>query len=444
MTLSSTIYLPDVVGKGYRDYWHFKGRYRVCKGSRASKKSKTTALNFIARTMQYPLANSLVIRKTYRTLKDSCFAELKWAVNRLGVAHLWDVKESPLEMTYCPTGQKILFRGLDDPLKVTSVTVEVGMLCWLWIEEAYEVESESDFDMINESIRGKAPEGLFKQITLTFNPWNENHWLKSRFFDIDPDPDVLAMTTNYTCNEWLDGSDIRMFEQMRINNPRRYAVAGLGEWGVAEGLVYERWRVEPFDRKSIGIKYAEGGVVDESYKYRHVFGLDYGYTNDPTAFIAMAVCPPDHKIYIYDELYETRLLNSDIVSRIVSMGYRKERIVADSAEPKTNDTLRREGLRIVDSVKGADSIRAGVQQLQEYELIVHPSCKNVIVELSAYSWQTDKSGRATGHPQDSDNHLMDAMRYAMQDIRLFKGEAPPRKRSNQSLVTTDDFKGGWT
>lgn len=131
--------------------------------------------------MEYPQANLLCVRKTYRTLKDSCFTELKWAIHRLGVDAWWDIKESPLEMTYKPTGQKILFRGLDDPLKVTSITVEVGVLCWLWIEEAYEISSEAGFDTLDESIRGEVPPGLFKQITLTFNPWNEHHWIKHRF-----------------------------------------------------------------------------------------------------------------------------------------------------------------------------------------------------------------------------------------------------------------------
>jgi len=430
--LSNNIYLPDVVGKGYRDYWHFKGRYRVCKGSRASKKSKTTALNTIVRMMQYPLANTLVIRKTYRTLKDSCFAELKWAIARLGVKESWDVKESPLEMTYRPTGQKILFRGLDDPLKVTSVTVDTGVLCWLWIEEAYEIENEADFDMINESIRGGVPDGLFKQITITFNPWNEHHWLKRRFFDVEGDPDLLAITTNYTCNEWLDGSDIKLFEQMRLTNPRRYAVAGLGQWGVAEGLVFENWQVEDFDKSAL--------LTDE---FKHLFGLDYGYTNDPTAFIAMAVNPDERLIYIYDEMYEKRLLNSDIVAKIKTMGYGKERIVADSAEPKTNDTLRRDGLRIVSSVKGADSVRAGIQQLQEYRFIVHPNCKNTVAELSNYTWQTDKEGKPTGYPKDSDNHLMDAMRYAMQDLRGFGAVKISQRKPRSNGVTADDFKGGW-
>lgn len=132
-TQKVSINLPEIVGRGYKTFWNFKGRYRVCKGSRASKKSKTTALWYIYNLMKYPDANLLVIRKTYRTLKDSCFTELKWAVKRLQVESLWEFKESPLEATYKPTGQKIYFRGLDDPLKVTSVTVDTGVLCWMWI-----------------------------------------------------------------------------------------------------------------------------------------------------------------------------------------------------------------------------------------------------------------------------------------------------------------------
>ena len=228
---ASQLHLPDIVGQGYGTFWRFKGRYRVCKGSRASKKSKTTALWYIVNLMKYPQANLLVIRKVYRTLHDSCFTDLKWAISRLGVQAFWDVKESPLELTYKPTGQKILFRGLDDPLKVTSIAAEHGYLCWAWIEEAYEISSEADFNMIDESIRGAIPPetGLFKQVTLTFNPWNEHHWLKARFFDT-PDPDTLALTTNYTCNEWLDDADRRVFERMKVQNPRRYSVAGLGEF----------------------------------------------------------------------------------------------------------------------------------------------------------------------------------------------------------------------
>ena len=233
------------------------------KGSRASKKSKTTALWYISHLSKakYSGANLLVIRKTYRTLKDSCFTDLKWAVNRLGLQGVWVAKENPLEITNVKTGQKILFRGLDDALKITSITVEVGYLCWAWIEEAYEIFDETDFDMIDESIRGEIPAPLFKQITITFNPWNERHFLKHRFFDevtgydaagkpiyrerktdISEDGEILAMTTNYTCNEFLDAADLKVFENMKKNNPRRYAVAGLGGWGITDGLVYENWK----------------------------------------------------------------------------------------------------------------------------------------------------------------------------------------------------------
>ena len=194
---AKVIKLPEVVGKGYGSFWRFRGRYRIVKGGRGSKKSTTTAMNFIQRMMEYPESNLMVVRKVYRTIKDSCYTQLLWAINRLGVSHLWDSKESPLEMTYKPTGQKIYFRGLDDPLKITSITVEVGYLCWLWIEEAYEISSESDFDMLDESIRGVVPDDLFKQVTLTFNPWNEKIWIKRRFFDVEPNPDIFTLTTNY-------------------------------------------------------------------------------------------------------------------------------------------------------------------------------------------------------------------------------------------------------
>lgn len=126
------ISLKKVVGKGYKEFWNYKGRYRVVKGGRGSKKSTTAALNIITRMMEYPLANTLVVRKVFKDHKDSTYTQLKWATNQLGVSHLWDFRLSPLEIIYKPTGQKILFRGLDNPMSITSITVEVGFLCWAW------------------------------------------------------------------------------------------------------------------------------------------------------------------------------------------------------------------------------------------------------------------------------------------------------------------------
>ena len=394
------INLRDVIGKGYKEFWHFKGRYRVCKGSRASKKSKTTALWYIWNMMKYPGANTLVVRKTFRTLKDSCYKELKWAVKRLKVEHLWDFTLSPLEATYKPTGQKIYFRGLDDPLKVTSIAVDVGCLCWMWIEEAYEIMKEDDFNILDESIRGETPPGLFKQITITFNPWNERHWLKKRFFD-HPDEDTLAITTNYQCNEWLDAADLKVFETMRKNNPRRYAVAGLGGWGIVDGLVYENWREEAFSLADI--KDCESA-----------FGLDFGYTNDPSAFFCGFIDVQNKKLYVWDEFYEKGMSNKRISEKVTEMGYAKERITGDSAEPKSIDELKGYGLRIKGAEKGKDSIKNGIQWIQDLEIIIHPRCVNFLTEISNYTWDTDKFGTKLNVPIDDFNHLMDAMRYALE------------------------------
>lgn len=403
--------LKKTVGKSYNKFWKFKGRYRAVKGSRASKKSKTTALWYITKMMEHPESNTLVIRKTFRTLKDSCFTEMKWAINRLGVQEYWKVTESPLEMEYLPTGQKIYFRGLDDPLKVTSITVDVGSLTWMWIEEAYEIMNEDDFNILDESIRGQVADGLFKQITLTFNPWNEHHWIKKRFFDAEHDEDILALTTNYTMNEFLDEADTKVFETMKKNNPRRYRVAGLGEWGIVEGLVYENWEEKSFSiedvKKIKGIKSA--------------FGLDFGYTNDPSALFCGMVDMDKKHIYVFDEMYKEGMSNEAIYEEVTNMGYRKERIRADSAEPKSIDRLRELGLvNVKGARKGKDSVNNGIDFIQDFKIIIHPKCVNFLTEVSNYTWDKDKFGKKINKPIDDFNHLLDAMRYALEE--LSKGE----------------------
>ena len=405
------ISLPKIVGKGYKDYWSFKGRYRVCKGSRASKKSKTTALNFIYRIMKYPQSNLLVVRKVFRTLKDSAYTDLRWAIRQLHVEQYWEYKESPLELMYKPTGQKILFRGLDEPMKLTSITVDVGYLCWAWIEEAYEIAKESDFDTLDESIRGQVTGDLFKQITLTFNPWNEGHWIKKKFFDAEPSNDILAKTTNYLCNEFLDISDLRLFERMKKENPKRYKVAGLGDWGISEGLIYENWEEREFDIQEV-LKIPD---------IESAFGLDFGYTNDPSALFAGLISKERREIYVTDELYKKALTNNKLAEEIKNMGYGKERITADSAEPKSIDELYDLGLKGISGArKGKDSINNGIQFIQGYKIIVHPRCVNFLTEISNYTWAKDKFDKPINKPIDMFNHLMDAMRYALE--KFMEGE----------------------
>ncbi len=421
--------LSEIVGQGYDGFWNCTARYRVLKGGKGSKKSTTTALNFIYRLMKFSGANLLVVRQVMNTHRDSTFAQLKWAQERLGVSHLWQNTVSPLEMTFLPTGQKILFRGFDDVLKLASTTVPKGHLNFVWVEEAYEIGNEADFDKLDLSMpRGNVPAPLFKQTTLTFNPWSATHWLKKRFFDA-PSSETATFSTNYLINEFLDGTDRQVFERMKRDNRRKYEVAGLGNWGVAEGLVYENWQV---------------GVPDippgQEENWQNFFGLDYGYTNDPTAFIAFKVNPLDRQLFIFDEFYRRRMLNRDIAAEITARGYAKERIRADSAEPKSNDDLRRMGIsRITPSVKGADSILNGIDRISEYRIFVHPNCVNTVRELSTYAYIPGSSV-----PRDCDNHLMDALRYAFEDVRYFHPEQKkPTRPSLRGGIEKNDFYGGW-
>lgn len=412
MTISRTdaVRVSDLVGGGYADFWKFKGRYRVVKGSRGSKKSKTTALWIIINMMKpkYKDANTLVIRKQFDKLRNSCFSDLLWAIRKTRCQDYWKASVSPLQLEYLPTGQKILFYGMDDSLKITSVSVEKGCLCWAWIEEAYQIESETDFNTVDESIRGEVPKGLFKQITLTLNPWSEHHWIKRRFFDADPDPDIMAKTTTYKCNEWLDESDLRLFERMKRDNPRRYQVAGLGEWGVVDGLVFENWEIREFD-------------VNEIRKRKNIqaaFGLDFGYTIDPTAFVGLLVDEEMHEIYVFFEIYQKGMSNEEIYRTISEAGYAKEIITADAAEPKSIDRLRTLGIRRIRAAKkGPDSIRAGIDFLQDFRIIIHPRCSDTAGEISQYCWKEDpKTGRKINEPVDDFNHAIDAMRYATEHI----------------------------
>jgi phage terminase large subunit len=400
--------LPDIVGKGYGQFWRSKNFYRVVKGSRGSKKSKTTALNFIVNLLKHPWANLLVVRRYSNTNKQSTYTDFKWACNQLKVSHLFKFNESLPEITLKKTGQKILFRGLDDELKITSITVDVGILCWAWFEEAYQIENEDKFSTVVESIRGTldAPD-FYKQITVTFNPWNERHWLKKVFFDEDTKrSDTLSLTTTFRCNEWLDEVDIMRYEDLYITNPRRARIVCDGEWGVAEGLVYENVQVADFDKEELL----------QTGNYKLCVGLDFGFTHDPTALVAYLIDNKSKNIYVFDEHYRVGLFTKDIAKMISDKGYVNTQIIADCAEARLIEELKSEyGIRrIKASRKGKDSIMAGVSKLQGYKITVHPSCTHIMDEFYSYCYQQDKEGKWLNKPEDKNNHLMDALRYGLQ------------------------------
>ena len=299
-----------------------------------------------------------------------------------------------------------MFRGLDDGLKITSISVDKGVLCWVWIEEAYEISNEDDFNKLDMSIRGEVPEGYFKQITLTFNPWSATSWLKKRFFD-EPDDDTFTKTTTWQCNEWLDDADRKIFLKMKDQNPRRYRIEGDGDWGIAEGLIYTKVRIEEFDidavRKTPGIKSA--------------FNLDFGFT-DPNAFVCEMVDNTNQLIYVFDEWYKTGVTNKIIAQQIKDMGYGSQKIVCDSAEPKSIAELQEEGIQAEPSRKGKDSVNHGIQLIQNYTIIVHPKCVEFSKEIQNYCWAKDKDGKPTDKPDHEFSHGMDSMRYGVAKLLI--------------------------
>jgi phage terminase large subunit len=307
------------VGGGYNEFWNDKHRYRVLKGGRGSKKSTTAALWYIYNMMKYPLSNTLVVRNTGATHKDSTFAMLKWAARRLGVYDKWKFVENPLECRYIPTGQKILFRGFDDPLKLTSITVDIGILCWVWMEEAFEISDEEDFRTLDETIRGENPSGLWKQITLTYNPWINSHWTKKRFFD-SVDPDAFTLTTTYKCNEWLDEADRKLIEDLEFTNPARYKVVGLGEYGMPGGNYFEEF--------SESVHVIKPFILDSGHRiYRF---LDYGLDKLACYWVSVDY---QGRAKIYKELWESDLIISQAAQKIMDMTLPTENIYQTIAPP---------------------------------------------------------------------------------------------------------------
>ena len=407
------IRLSEVVGKGYKEFWNNQSFYRVVKGSRGSKKSKTIALNMITRIMQYPESNLVVLRRVFNNLKQSCRADLIWAIDRLGVRDLWNIPKAEHTLTYKPTGQVIIFRGFDDPLKLTSLTVEKGHLCWAWVEEAFQIENVDMFNTFEEGIRGKLPEHLFSQITVSFNPWSETHWLREKFYGGTYDKTyedelTYAITTNYMINEFLDEQYLYRMQQMKEKNPTRYKVAGLGDWGITEGLVFTNWQ----EIKTVNIN----ELIQQGFK--RIIGLDFGFEHDPTALAVAYINEEKKELYIVDEHYSNKMLVNDIKNVIEMKGYLKEKIKADSSWGIVVEELRKAGLsRIEKARKGKNSILPGVQYLQQYDIYILSSCQNAITEFKNYSWMKDKTGKAINKPIDAFNHFIDALRYGAEELQ---------------------------
>lgn len=449
---SKKIYLPDIIGKGYASFWADKHRYRVLKGGRASKKSTTTAIWFIYNLMKHPLSNALCVRNVAATHKDSTFAQLKWAATRLGVYAKWKFTENPLEATYLPTKQKVLFRGFDDPLKLTSITVEKGVLCWVWIEEAYELENEEEFNTLDETIRGEMPDGLWKQITLTFNPWVNSHWTKTRFFD-NTDPDAFTLTTTYRCNEWLDDADRVLIEKTKVTNPDRYKVIGLGEYGIPGGAYFDEFRSD--------VHVTEPFIIPQYW--RRYITLDYGLDMLACYWIAM---DERSNVYVYKELYQSNLIISDAARRIIEVND-NDRIDLKYAPPdlwnrrqetgkSAAEIFGENGVYLVkannDRVQGWYNVKEWLKpistrneqtgaEVTTSRLKMFKNCKNLIRTLPQLQSDEKNPNDVANEPHEL-SHGPDAIRYFC-STRPVPATVNTKKKSTLWMFKEDEEQGGY-
>lgn len=353
--------------------------------------------------MKYSESNALIIRQTFASLKDSVWSDLQWSCEKLGVSHLWSFTKSPLEATYIPTNQKILFRGCDDGgLKITSISVPKGVLNYVLFEEAYQISYES-FCRVDLSVRGILPEGYFVRIMLIFNPWRKN-WLYDEFF-AEPRDNVLAMTTTWRCNEWIGEETIKLFEEMRIRNPRRWLVESEGEFGQAEGTVFTNYKMEDFDLSKL----------DNKDNLILCNGCDFGF-NDPTVFLRSAVDMDNKIIYIYEEHYHQFMTVDDMENLLKKHNLNRVEFIADNARPEIIEQLNRKGCKLKACKKGKDSIMTGIAFLQDFEIIIHPSCPKTYEEFTLYSFAKDKEGNLLDKPEDANNHALDSLRYSTEPL----------------------------
>jgi len=366
-------------------------------GGSASGKSYFLAQRTILDLIQNK-RNYLICRKTARTIKRSVFNELMKAIANFKMESLFTLNKTDNSLT-CTNGCQILSAGLDDAEKIKSITPINGVLTDIWIEEATEVEYE-DVQQLKKRLRGES--ALTKRLIMSFNPIYQTHWIYKEYFaqfngTFYCNSDIMILKTTYKDNRFLTEQDIANMENER--DSYFYNVYTLGNWGVLGKTIFQNFKVETFDCSTF----------DNIYN-----GLDFGFSTDPTAFIRIHYDKKHKRLYIIDEFEELELTNDKIAEKLKCI-INNEYITCDSAEPKSIRELQIMGIRAKPAKKGKDSVNFGIDWIKRHEIIIHPNCINFKREMELYQFTTDRNGLHINRPMDKDNHLIDAMRYALEE-----------------------------
>lgn len=374
-------------------------RYNVHYGGRGSGKTRFVITKLLFKGLREK-RTILLMRKTTANCKFSVWKELKDAVDRCGLNKYFTFYESDYSAVCKLNGTVFKCMGLDIAEKIKGFTEVSDVL----LEEATEFTPE-DVDLIDGTVRS-IKYSLPLQIYFCFNPVSKANYVYKRFgFDTGTvPPNTFILKTTYLDNPFLSQDYIQRMENMKITNPSRWKIEALGDFVSLDKLVYNNWRAEEFDHSTI-----TGQLL---------VGLDFGFVNDISALVASICDEAAKRIYIFKEWGDTNKTNEELANIITTLGFSKSTIIADSAEQKSIEEIKRKGItRIKACSKGKDSILHGIQKLQQYEIIVHPSCAGVITELENYSWTKDKSsGEYINVPIDTFNHYLDSLRYSIQIV----------------------------
>ena len=349
----------------------------------------------------------LVLRKVGATVRDSVFADVQATLSYFGILNMCKINMSAFRIEL-PNGAEFIFKGMDNPEKIKSIKGISDVV----MEEASEFTLD-DYTQLTLRLRDKAHKQ--KQIYLMFNPVSKANWVYNAFFVKKPKNTVVYQTT-YKDNRFLDALTRENIEELANRNEAYYKIYALGEFATLDKLVFPKYTKALLNK-------------DDLRQITSYFGLDYGFINDPSAFMHVKIDDDRKKLYVLEEYVKKGLTNDKIAEAITALGYAKEQIRADSAEKKSNQELRNLGIgRVIDVKKGAGSVMQGIQYLLQYEWIVDERCVKTIEELENYTWKKDKAtNEYINEPVDSYNHCLDAIRYAIQDkitkskIKTFKG-----------------------
>ena len=381
-------------------------------GGRGSLKSSWASLTVVRLIMEHPDTHALVLRKVANTMRDSVYAQYQWAIEKLGVTEFWEARKAPLELIYRPTGQRILFRGADDPMKIKSIKVPFGYLAITHFEEKDQFSGRPEIDTILQStMRGGSVFWNFE----TYNPpLSRDNWANKD--SAEERSDRIQHRSSYLELDdpsWLGEQFIAEAEELRKRDERRYQHEYLGLAVGSGGNVFDNLEFRP--------------ITDEELRsFSNIYqGADWGWFPDPYAFIRIHYDHAQETIYLLDELYVNNKTNEETAQWITSHGYTDAQITCDSSEPKSVADYRSLGLPAKPAVKGAGSIDYGMKWLQGRKIVIdRRRTPNAAHEFESYEYDRDRNGNfVSGYP-DKNNHLIDATRYALERvIRNYRSNA---------------------